>query len=284
MKELFDYLKTKKISVISPAGKINRELVSKSIAFFQEHGIQLNILPHVLDENSSEIYLASSLPNRLADFYDAWENSDIILCSRGGYGCAELACNVNWQNLQKEDTIVVGYSDVTALHMAMLKNRKGVCINGMMALKFPELSSHKLNCKTLLSALQGENDLSFIDNLNVIGGKPLVINEGTKFVAANLAVLSSLCGTSIMPDFEGKVLIVEDLNEPIYKLDRYLTQLTQNGILSQLDGLIFGEFINCGSAEDLEFVMKKFIPEVKGFTAKNFPFGHGDNIYSLRFC
>ncbi len=283
MRELFDYLKTKKISVISPAGKIKKTSLAEAVDFFESHGVTLNIMPHVFDGESSEIYLASSLDNRLADFYEAWENSDIILCSRGGYGCAELASAIDWQSLKKSDTIVVGYSDVTALHMAMLKNKKGVCINGMMALKFMELINNQENATALLRSLRGEESLEFVDRLEFLKGSAANIDKKPKFVVANLAVLVSLCGTPLMPNLQKKILIVEDLNEPVYKLDRYLTQLAQNGILSALDGLIFGEFLDCGTADALDFVFNKFAGQINGVVAKNFPFGHGSKVYSLAF-
>ena len=281
MQELLNYLKTKKISIISPAGKIKKDLLDKSIAFFAKNGINLNVMPHVFDEKTEEIYLASSLENRVSDFIQAWESSDIILCARGGYGCAELADTINWKKLQKNDTIVIGYSDVTALHMAMLRNCKGIAINGMMALKFLELAQNRLNSDSLLQALQQKNSFDFSEKLTFFKGNFDKISENQKFITANLAVLSSLCGTPLMPDFTGKILVVEDINEPPYKLDRYLTQLAQNGVLSQLKGLIFGEFINCGSEDEIDFVFQKFAVKVNGLVAKNFPFGHGENVYSL---
>ena len=283
MKELFDYLKTKKISVISPAGKVNSTLLAKSVEFFKSNGVDLQIMPHVYDEKTSEIYLASSLHNRLTDFYAAWEQSDIILCSRGGYGCAELAAAINWQSLQKSDTIVIGYSDVTALHMAMKKNHKGICINGMMLLKFPELSKNSANCRSLLMALRGENSFEFADELEFIKGNKTQIDKNSEFVVANLAVLASLCGTPLMPDLQGKFLVLEDINEPAYKLDRYLSQLLQSGVLSKLQGLIFGEFIDCADSAQLDFVFNKFAPIIDGSAAKKFPFGHGEKVFSLRF-
>ena len=281
MQELLDFLKTKKISIISPAGKIKKDLLDKSVAFFAENDINLTVMPHVFDNQTQEIYLASSLANRVSDFIQAWENSDIILCSRGGYGCAELAQAIDWTKLKKTDTIVIGYSDVTALHLAMLKNHKGICINGMMGLKFPELIKNKLNSTTLLQALQQKNSLDFINYLSFYQGDNTQISHNTEFITANLAVLSSLCGTTLMPDFKDKILIIEDINEPPYKLDRYLTQLSQNGILSQVKGLIFGEFIECGSEDEINFVLKKFSAQINGIAAKNFPFGHGNNVYSL---
>jgi muramoyltetrapeptide carboxypeptidase len=281
MHKLLNCLRTKKISIISPAGKIKKDLLDKSIAFFTENGINLSIMPHVFDENTQEIYLASSLTNRVSDFTKAWENSDIILCTRGGYGCAELAKAIDWANLKKTDTLVIGYSDVTALHMAMLKNHKGICINGMMALKFPELAKIKLNSTTLEQALQKQNSLDFIDSLSFLQGNSNQISQSTKFITANLAVLSSLCGTELMPEFTNKILIVEDINEAPYKLDRYLTQLLQSGVLAQIKGLIFGEFIECGSEDEINFVFQKFSTHINGIVAKNFPFGHGNNVYSL---
>lgn len=278
--QLLNFLQTKRLSVVSLAGKINPEALQNSLNFFHVNGINPQIMPHAYDEKSREPYLASELKNRLADFYAAWNNSDVIICSRGGYGCSELIANIDWDLLKNHNPIVVGYSDITALHLAMVKFNCGIPVTGMMFLKFPELITNLRNSSSLLQSLNS-NDIKHRD----LRGKFDVIQAGSlitgNLIVANLTVLSSLCGTPYLPEFKNSTLIIEDINEAPYKIDRLLTQLLQSGILTQLKALIFGEFLNCGHQDELDFVFQKFAPYVNGLVGKNFPFGHGNNVYSL---
>ena len=91
--------------------------------------------------------------------------------------------------------------------------------------------------------------------------------------ALNLTVLASLCGTPFMPDFSGMILILEDINEPVYKIDRMLTQLAINGVFSNLAMLIFGNFSGTESTE-LEMLFKRFADTLNIPCLSNFPFGH----------
>jgi muramoyltetrapeptide carboxypeptidase len=90
----------------------------------------------------------------------------------------------------------------------------------------------------------------------------------------NLATMVSLIGSDFMPDLAGSVLLLEDISEPVYKLDRYLSQLRFSGILSGISGLIFGGFKDCGKAKGRERLFKETAQYVNGPVISGFPFGH----------
>jgi len=91
----------------------------------------------------------------------------------------------------------------------------------------------------------------------------------------------TLCGTEYFPDVAGRVLILEDLNEPPYRIDRYLTQLKQAGVLSKCAGVAFGDFLDCGAHDELQLIFHKAAEAVSGPVITGFPFGHGLPVVSI---
>ena len=186
---------------------------------------------------------------------------------------------LDWQLLQSRPQLpLIGYSDITALHMAMLKHQAGIPVIAPMAAKLHsaliEDKNRAYNQKYLHAAFCSET-------MTVVPppGEPKmrVLQKGSATglpVAANLAVLTSLCGTAYLPDFAGRILLLEDINEPPYKLDRMLTQLSQNGILAACAGLVFGGFDACGEEAERKRIFNRFTVEVNGPVIAEFPFGH----------
>ena len=93
-------------------------------------------------------------------------------------------------------------------------------------------------------------------------------------LVGNLSVAATLCGTPFLPDAAGRILILEDLNEPAYKLDRCLTMLEQNGLFECCAGVIFGQFTDCADEAELRKLFRRFAAKVNGPVIANFPFGH----------
>ncbi|MPM97090.1 putative murein peptide carboxypeptidase [bioreactor metagenome] len=102
-------------------------------------------------------------------------------------------------------------------------------------------------------------------------------------LAGNLSVAASLCGTPYFPDVSGRILILEDLNEPVYRLDRCLTALEQNGVFRRCAGLLFGQFTDCGPREELAPLFRRIAADAGGPVLMNFPFGHTFPLATLDF-
>lgn len=268
-------------ALIAPAGKAEKNDVNASAELLEKAGLKVTVMPHVIS-GSGESYLAAPLKERLQDLHACWRDKsiDLVFCVRGGFGAAHLLPKINWHLLRTRKIPFVGYSDITALHMAMLQEKVGTPIAAPMPLVFSkalfEDKNNQYTRDSMCRALTGE----------IPPGTEITMPDGKDFntiksgyalcrpVTANLSVLTSLCGTKWFPRLRHRALIIEDLNEPIYKIDRYLTQLQQSGAFKGCEALLFGQFNNCGEETEKQKLFERFAQYIKGPVIANFPFGH----------
>ena len=273
--------KFKHAALIAPAGKAEKKYVELSVELLEKAGLQVKVMLHVISD-LEENYLAAPLKERLQDLHTCWRDKsiDLIFCVRGGFGSAHLLPKIDWNLLRTRKIPFVGYSDITALHMAMLKEKVGTPVAAPMPLVFNEaLFENNDNQYTrdfmrwaLAGGIPPGTEITMPDNkdFNIMkSGYALCLP-----VVANLSVLASLCGTKWFPKLRHRALIIEDLNEPLYRIDRYLTQLLQCGVLRECEALLFGQFNNCGEEEEKQKLFMRFAEHIKGPVIADFPFGH----------
>lgn len=223
------------IAIVSPASIIDPSLVERAAATLSLLGYNVKVMPHALGVSGS---YSGSVEERLADFTEAWHAPEVkaILCSRGGYGCVHLLETLAGLDLEANPKWLIGFSDVSALH-ALLASHGIVSIHGSMA-KALALEPHDAPFNAMLLAmLRGERP-----GLQFAGHK--YNRQGTatgQLLGGNLAVLQALIGTPY-DIFNNAILFIEDVAEPIYKIERILYQLRLAGRLSTLKGLIIGQF------------------------------------------
>ncbi|MDD5729037.1 MAG: LD-carboxypeptidase [Victivallales bacterium] len=271
----------KHAAIIAPAGIPDKEKVADAVAWLEQSGIRTRIMPHVFSENAGN-YLSAPLKDRLRDLHACWRDQaiDLIFCARGGFGSAQLLPHINWNLLRTRRIPLIGYSDITALHLAMIKERAGTPVAAPMPTVFKEAlingkekdyTRHYLNI-ALAKSIPAGTEIVCPGN-----DKPVFIKPGYALgqpLTANLSVLASLCGTPWLPSMTHKILILEDLNEDIYKLDRSLTQLQQCGVFARCAAVFFGQFNNCGTGEEQYELFERFAAAVRGPVIAGFPFGH----------
>jgi len=262
------------IGIISPAGCVKEPLkLEKAICFLQKNGFEILLSPNVL---ACEDYFAGNDDLRLADLHWAFENPDVnaVLCSRGGYGCARLLDKIDYDLIAKNPKPIFGYSDVTVL----LNNLPCPTFHAPMAVgDFGADEVDELTWECFLDMLTIRAPYFF----EAIPGGDL-INPGIAtggLMGGNLSVMASLLGTPYFPDLTGKILLVEDLNEDMYKIDRMLTQLRLAGVFEKVSGVVFAGF---GSTQVSASFLKQFLPETvpafMGFYAS-----HEQSKYTLPF-
>lgn len=228
-----------KVGVISPAGRVNKAGVERGFDILKSWGLNIVIGDHVFDEYS---YLSSSDDNRLSDLQNMINDNSIhaIIASRGGYGCIRLLDRLSIENLKVSPKWIVGFSDITVLH-SLLNSQNIPSIHGMM-LNSPD-QKRKLSDKdvsTMYDALFGRlSTYSFPTDINNRNG----IVEGRLF-GGNLSVLCSMLNNPYSVNAEGKILVIEDIDEYSYQIDRMLQQLKYSGVLSKIKGLIVGGMTN----------------------------------------
>ncbi|WP_409289628.1 LD-carboxypeptidase [Pseudomonas sp. KCJK8927] len=229
-------------AVVAPAGPARLD-AQKAGLWFASRGYQSRIYPSV---NQAQGYLAGSDQRRLQDLHDAFADPSIhaILCMRGGYGSMRLLDKLDFELIRRNPKPLIGYSDITALHTAIGRHSGLVTFHGAM------LNADLLGAKleptesSLLAQLNGR--LAAGDAILHPAAYPLssvVPGEASgRLVGGNLSLLGATMGTLAEVDTQDSILFIEDVNEPLYRVDRLLTQLRLAGKLEGVKGVLVGDF------------------------------------------
>ncbi len=220
-------------------------------------------------------YLAAPDSVRAAALHDAIRAPDVqaIVCVRGGYGCLRLLPHLDWTLARNHPTLLVGYSDVTALHLAFQARADWTGLSGPVATEWGELDADTLDPFRLLAE----------------GGTPVIgeeslhsFREGTatgRLLGGNLSVLTRLIGTPYAPDWNGALLVLEDVAEAPYRIDRMLSHLQHAGVLDAVSGVILGNFRpepppSNRPTLSLDTVISDYFGDRSYPVATNLPYGH----------
>lgn len=213
------------------------------------------------------------------------DSIDLIIPTRGGYGSGQLLRYIDWDLFKRSKVRLLGYSDISAMQLASMDHGNSLSIASPVAEELIDVCDSTIVAEGLKRALEvsmrNSQDslptplldiipLDCIDKLNVI--KSGVVTGG--IVPVNLTIFTSLIGSKYMPDLTNRILLLEDVDEPVYKIDRMLTQIQYNSIFAKCAGLCFGDFKNCEDRNALNNVIAKFAKFVKGPVISGIPFGH----------
>lgn len=225
-----------KVAIVSPSGAVRPEYVSGMVEALRKLGLSPVVMPSALERSGT---YAGSVDMRFNDMATALLNKDIraVFCTRGGFGAVALLQRLDRLSIRENDKWLVGFSDISALH-ALWYCHRVESIHGPMGRYLSSLPSDSAPVEALRQQLfEGRSELTFdIHPLDRCGR-----GEG-RLVGGNLAVLTSLMGTPysmLQPD---TIMVIEDINEPLYKIERMLWQLRLAGVLENLNGLIVGRF------------------------------------------
>lgn len=258
------------IAICSPAGPIAEENVVGAVSVLEEQGWRVKVMPHTLGKYGN---YSGTDAERFSDLRAAFEDKEVkaIICSRGGYGVVHIMEKLNDLDIANNAKWVVGFSDISALHAVM--QRKGVAsIHGSMTSHI-KLGADDEDNASLFAILRGERPAYTFpshdyDKQGIVDGR---------LVGGNLAVIAELINTPydiIKPD---TILFIEDVSEPIYKIERILYQLRLSGVLKNLRGLIIGQFTEYkpdNSYEKMEDMLRDMTSDCNYPIAFNAPIGH----------
>lgn len=214
---------------------------------------------HITEQDG---YLAGTDAARAADLNAMFANQEVrgIFAIRGGWGGARILPLLDWATIRANPKLLVGYSDTSALHLAFAV-RAG----------FPTIHGPNAASRWEKASWESLWHLAFAGAAPVLGGAETEVETGRpgrtitagkargRLLGGNLTILSTLLGTPWVPEFDGAILFVEDVNEAIYRVDRMLQQLRLAGILDKLAGVVFGQCTRCNPDD----------PESVGFTLDN---------------
>ena len=271
-------LHVKTIGIAAPASGADRSRYEASRKLLDSFGICIIEGKYLFETPAPDTpaYLSASDDARAEDLNSMIRNPeiDLILCLRGGYGSMRLLEKLDWDTLRQRDLPVVGFSDITALHLAMRSRAAGIPVAGQMAARLAEALADET------TRLSFRRALSTAFHGKFAAGNPVpltVLKDGSAhgpLIPVNLTLLTSLCGTPWLPDLSGALLVLEDIGEPVRKLDRHLTQLALAGIPQRIAGLVFAQFTDCGDAAERLNLFRNFAGTVRGPVLSGLPFGH----------
>ena len=236
------------IGIIAPSGKIqDRQQFDSGLQILREMGFQVRF-PQSLWPGSG--YLADSDTKRAEEFNRTWTDPEIkaLVAVRGGYGCLRILDRINLQQVRKTPKFLIGFSDITILHSFLQQK------TGLISLHGPVLTSLAGSSKP---ALERFHHCLLGNWRNTITWKKMEILRGGRtrqgiLTGGNLSSIVSLLGTPFAPLWKDKIVFLEDTNEPLYRIDRMLTQLSYAGRFKDIAGLILGDCSITNNLETLE--------------------------------
>jgi muramoyltetrapeptide carboxypeptidase len=238
------------IGIISPASSPDdMTRIEAGVKYLENLGYRVEVGKNVGKVHG---YLAGSNEERLEDIHYMFGKKDVkaIFCTRGGYGSPRLLDKINYKLIQNNPKIFVGYSDITALQMAFLKKTGLLSFAGpMIAVDFHDEVSpftEEMFWKLLTSNKKyGRVELPNEEKIfHLVKG-----SAKGRIVGGNLSLFSSLIGTDYLPDLKEKILLIEEIGEVPYRIDRMLNQLRLAKILKKPAGVILGAFTDCNEID-----------------------------------
>lgn len=262
-----------KIAICSPAGRIDPKKVDGAVRELAAQGWEPVVMPHALGEYGS---YSGTPDERYSDLAEAFADPSIraILCSRGGYGVVHILDRLAKLPLADDPKWVIGFSDISALHALMAS--KGIAsIHAPMAAQIMK-GTEDPDTAALFAILKGDRPAYTFPSHDY---DRFGIATGT-LLGGNLAVLAELINTPydiLKPD---TILFLEDVSEPIYKIERIFYQLRLSGLLDNIRGLIVGQFTEYkpdATYADMETMIRDAIAPYNFPVAFNVPVGHVDH-------
>ena len=263
------------IAIVAPSGPLEAETVFKGEELLKEMGFDVIIAPSCFEKKG---YLAGLSDRQRAEdimMMFADEEVDAVLCMRGGYGCNRIIPYLEHFKFEKYPKPFIGYSDITYLHIFLNQFHQLITYHGPMLTDL--LTKNQTTTQHFLETIMGEMSFDMIDvpyyNRNLCPASGIL-------VGGNLTIICSTLGTPYEIDTCGKILFIEEVNEPVYAIDRLLMQLKYSGKLDDAAGIILGDF-NVYDKKETDKLLRRTFRLCNKPIAYNIPSGHCKPIITL---
>ncbi len=273
------------VMLVSPSGPTRSERVGRGVELLNHWGLRVKLAPNVYGRTG---YLAGTDDQRLADLNLALRDPDVrgVLCTRGGYGVQRIVDGVDLAAVLADPKVVVGFSDITALQLALWRGARLATVHGPGAAWLDErtgpgaaesLQRAVMTVEPVVVTAR-ENEETSPVRLGAAHG-PVT---GT-LIGGNLCLLSASVGTIDVPDLHGAILLVEEVGEPPYKVDRMLVHLLRSGTLDGLAGVAVGQFTHCADewSTTIVDVLTEHLGALDVPVLGGLPVGHGRDQLSV---
>lgn len=269
------------VGLVAPAGALWRpERVEGCVRYLEGRGYRVEVGAHALGNDGA---FSGTDEERLSDLNGMLRDPRIraIMALRGGYGTPRLLDRIDYSAVRRDPKIVVGYSDITALQLALFRKAGLVSFSGPLgAVEFagaPDPQTEESFWR-LVTSRRTRGRLPLPEDHPLLT-RQVGIGEGP-LLGGCLSLVVALLGTPFSPDYRGAVLALEDVHEQFHRLDRMLTQLRLAGVMGRASGFLLGQFTQTSAADpahpfhDLEAVFQSVMKGVPGPILDGFPYGH----------
>jgi muramoyltetrapeptide carboxypeptidase len=264
------------VMLVSPSGPTNPERVARGIELLTGWGLAPVVAPNAY---AREGYLAGGDALRVADLDKAFADPSIrgVICTRGGYGAQRMVDAIDMAAVRRDPKVVAGFSDITALQFALWRGARLATVHGPGAAWIDERTP-AASAESLRTTLMSAEPVSIapVATEETAGVRVPGVARGPLF-GGNLCLVTSSIGTPDLPDLTGAVLLLEEIDEPPYKIDRMLTHLRRAGVLDGVAGVAIGQFTGCadGWAVDVADVIGERLGGLGVPLLGGLPIGHG---------
>ena len=261
------------VGVIAPSSPVSQSEILEGLKLLESFPLKIRPGSHLFNHLN---YLAGPDHDRVSDLHQMFSDPEIkaIFCARGGYGSARLLNKIDFDLIRENPKIIVGFSDLTALLIALYKKTGLVTIHGPTLSDLPK-NKNWPNLSEIITTYHRPR---------VLFKQGKIINRGKArgiLLGGNLSTICSLLDTPFLPSFEGVILFLEEKGESPYRLDRMLTQLLLSGRLDRLSALIIGQIVDCGEKEIINSVLQERLGSLSIPVVTGLPVGHENENISL---
>ena len=290
------------VAVVAPSGPVDPAKLHRGVAWLRtEVGLDVRLGRHVLDRGGHGLpFLAGRDDDRAADLQEAWLDPAVagVLCARGGDGAPRLVDRLDWHALARVPAkLLCGLSDITVLHLAFAARLgvstlygpmvattvvAGAPAGGLVSAPVPApvpgpdgggAGPDAASRGALAAALLGRDPAPVVAGpglRTLVGGRARGVTTG-----GCLALVAACVGTPDLPPARGGIVLLEDLGEAPYRVERMLTQLLRTGWFDGVAGVACGDFVACGEPGELAAVLRDRLAPLGVPVVTGLPFGHG---------
>ncbi len=263
------------VAVVATSGPLVPERLAGGVLLLESWGLRVRVGPHALDRDPRIAHLAGTDADRAADLQAAWCDPSVaaVLVGRGGSGVTRLLDLLDWASMRAAGPkVLVGFSDVTALHEAVAARL------GLATLWGPMPASQALgddppdrptaeHLRRTLFEPEATRTIGAASTHAVVGGRATGV-----VVGGTLTLLAATVGTVESRPAAGGIVLLEDVGEPAFRLDNRLTQLLRTGWFEQVQGIVLGSWTDC--SPDTEAVLTDRLVGLGVPVLRGLPFGH----------
>jgi muramoyltetrapeptide carboxypeptidase len=270
-----------RVALVAPAGPLHGSAdLDRAVANARGFGWEPVVGAHACGHAD---YFAGTDAERLVDLNDALRDPavDAIWCLRGGYGAMRILDGIDYAALQARPRALIGYSDITALHLAVAARVPGlVTFHGPTARG--ELTPFS-RASLAAAVVAGTDPCGVAEQARTLRGG----RASGRLAGGNVALIAALAGTPYAPSFAGAIVVLEDVTEPVYRIDRMLRQLLMAGTFDGCRALVFGHCTQCPEEYEsdgrrtLEAVVRETADVLGVPAALGVPVGHIDDPWTL---